>query len=86
VITVEQFWAASELAVLDILEHDLGIALVALAAACPELDDPDIDRLEDPQSWAALELLQRVRALSESIPRYRLAVVTAQQRAADMPF
>ena len=83
--TVEQLAASPEMGLLAVLEHVLDVAIVSLAAACPELHCldlvPDCD-----QSRAAFDILLRARDLGSAINRYRLALASAERRQAELPF
>jgi hypothetical protein len=84
---VEALYAAPQLAVLAILETNAQVAILALGAAHPDIQDaapaPDPDAL---QLHAAIAILDAVRTLAETINRYRLALVLAEQRDELLPF
>jgi hypothetical protein len=83
---LEDLYAAPELAVLATLETNARVAVLALAAAHPELQDVpaiDIDALE---LHAATGILDAARTLTNAINRYRLAIVRADQRDQILPF
>jgi hypothetical protein len=85
-LSTEDLLSAPELASLALLEAALGVAILAVAAACPDLNDPDVEFLVDEPAQAAFDVVERARVLGASLNRYRLAVVAAQQREVDMPF
>jgi hypothetical protein len=81
-----------ELVVLDLLQHTLGAARRALAAAHPELDDEgDLGPLEDACHWAMLididigGLLRRLGNYRTSVDML-LAVDHGADSSADLPF
>ncbi len=76
---------APELGVLHVLEAALDIAILALAAAHPELRD-DVQYVTVPVAEAALDVIDCARALGILVERYRLALVLPQEHSADLPF
>ncbi len=85
--SVEQLWATPELASLAMLEMAADMAIIALAAVHPDLQDRDRDTAEDSTSLrAALVVIDLARALGESLGRYRRALRRDRDRDADIPF
>jgi hypothetical protein len=84
--TIEQTTAAPELALLAVLEATLDVAVVALAAAWPELHCLDLEP-DCPASRTAFEIVERAHHLAAAINRYRLALASAERRRYDdLPF
>jgi hypothetical protein len=83
--TVEQLTASPELATLAVLDAALGVAIVALVAAWPELNDLEANCPHD-EPRTALDVVQRAGDLAGAINRYRLALATADRRKYDLPF
>jgi len=84
--SIEQLWTAPELAALAVLESAADMAVLALAAVYPEMHD-----IEDPNDHtdamrAALSVIEHARALGFTLPRYRLALIRAQERDDALPF
>jgi hypothetical protein len=83
-LTHEQMLGAPELGILDLLENALDVAILALAAAYPELHDSDL--ITAPEALAALDLVEAARALGALINRYSLALACAPDDSTDLPF
>lgn len=85
-LSTEDLLSAPELASLALLEAALSVTTLALGAACPDLNDPNVELLVDLPAQAAFDVVERARELVASLNRYRLAVVVAHQREVDIPF
>ncbi len=83
---VDDLYAAPELAVLAVLETNAHVAVIALGAAHPDLQDVDDADTEALKLHAAIAILDAARTLAETINRYRLAIVLAEQRDELLPF
>jgi hypothetical protein len=76
--------AAPELGPLAVLDTALRIAILALAVAWPELHT---DHLPCDEPRAALDVIERARALALAVRRYRRALaVAAARRDDELPF
>ena len=82
-LSPEKLMAAPELASLAVLDAALDAAVLALAAAWPELQTGDIDH---DQPRAALDVIDHARALSAALRLYRRALARADRCEADLPF
>ena len=74
--------AAPELGALAVLDTALRVAVLALAAAWPELHTVHLVHLEP---RAALDVIERARDLGLAVRRYRRALAAAQ-RERELPF
>lgn len=83
---VDDLYAAPELAVLALLEASVHVAILALGAAHPEMQDLDDYDKEPHELRAAVAILDAARILGENINRYRLAIVLASRRDELLPF
>lgn len=83
---VDDLYAAPELAVLAVLETNAHVAVLALGAAHPDLQDVDDRDTEALELHAAIAILDAARTLAETINRYRLALALAEQRDELLPF
>jgi hypothetical protein len=83
--SVEQLWAAPELATLAVLETAIDMAILAVTAVYPEMQDQDPDDQTD-SLRAALVVIEDARILIASMARYRLVLRRVRDRADDMPF
>jgi hypothetical protein len=81
---VNDLHAAPELAVLAILETNAYVAVLALGAAHPDLQD--LGDTDDLELRAAIDVLDAARALADTINRYRLALALAKKRDELLPF
>jgi hypothetical protein len=76
--------AAPELGALAVLDTALRVAVLALAAAWPELHT---DQLPCDEPRAALEVIEHARDLGLAVRRYRRALAAAAARRHDeLPF
>lgn len=83
--SVEQLWIAPELASLAVLEAAIDIAILAMVAVHPEIQDPD--RAEQTASLRAANIIiEDARALTAAIARYQLILRRVPDRVDDMPF
>jgi len=83
-LTYPKLAAAPELGALAILDAALSVAILALAAAWPELHT---DRLPRDEPRAALDVIEHARDLGLAVRRYRRALAAAAARRDDeMPF
>lgn len=84
-LTIEQLWAAPELACLAVLDAAIDMAILAIAAVHPELQDND--RAEPTAALRAATLvIEDARALGAAITRYRLVLRRDRDRSDDLPF
>jgi len=83
---VDDLYAAPELAALALLEASALVAVLALGAAHPEIQDFDDNATEPSELRAAVAILDAARTLGENVNRYRLALVLAQHRDQLLPF
>lgn len=83
---VDDLYAAPELAVLAILETNAHVAVLALGAAHPDLQPGHDVGTEALELHAAIAILDAARALAETINRYRVALLLAEQRDQLLPF
>ena len=82
---VEQLWGAPELAALAVLQVAADMAVLALAAVYPEIQD--LDNHDDyPELRGALDVIDTARAVAVCVNRYKLALIRAQQRDELLPF
>jgi hypothetical protein len=85
--SVEDLWADPELASLAMLEMATDMAILALAAIHPELQDRDRDPADDTASLrAAVAVIDLARSLGDSLGRYRCALRRDKDRNEDIPF
>ena len=85
--TIEQLSVAPELASLATLEVAADTAILALAAAHPDLQDGDRDPADDSASLrAAFALIDVARALGHTLDRYHRALRRAENQNDDIPF
>ena len=85
--SVEQLWGSPELASLALLEMAADMAVLALAAVHPELQDRDRESADDSASLrAALVVIDLARSLGDSLGRYRRALRRDAKRDNDIPF
>ena len=83
-LTYPKLAAAPELGALAVLDTALRVAILALAAAWPELHTEHFPRHEP---RAALDVIEHARDLGLAVRRYRRALATAAaRRENDMPF
>ena len=83
-LTYPKLAAAPELGALAILDSALSVAILALAAAWPELHT---DLLPHDEPRAALDVIEHARDLGLAVRRYRRALAAAAARREDeMPF
>lgn len=84
-LSIEQLWAAPELACLAVLDAAIDMAILAVASVHPELQDHDS---AEPTAAlrAATVVIEDARALGASILRYRLVLRRPHDRADDLPF
>lgn len=83
--SVEQLWGAPELAALAVLQVAADMAVLALAAVYPEIQD--LDNHDDyPELRGALDVIDTARAVAVCVNRYKLALIRAQQRDELLPF
>lgn len=84
-LSIEQLWVAPELASLAVLDAAIDMAILAIAAVHPELQEP-----EHAETIAALRaatlVIEDARALGAAIARYRLVLRRDRDRADDLPF
>jgi hypothetical protein len=82
-LSLDSLASDPELAALALLDHALGVAVLALAAAWPELQSDDIP--QHPPS-AVLEVIDLARALGFALRRYRRVLGATRRRQYDLPF
>ena len=83
--SVEQLWGAPELAALAVLQVAADMAVLALAAVYPEIQD--LDNHDDyPELRGALDVIDTARAVAVCVNRHKLALIRAQQRDELLPF
>ena len=83
-LTYPKLAAAPELGALAVLDTALRVAILALAAAWPELHTDHLPR-DEPR--AALDVIEHARDLGLAVRRYRRALAAAAVRRDDeMPF
>jgi hypothetical protein len=84
-LSIEQLWVAPELACLAVLDAAIDMAILAIAAVHPELQDQ-----EHAEPTAALRaatlVIEDARALGAALTRYRLVLRRHHDRADDLPF
>jgi hypothetical protein len=90
-LTPVDLLAAPELAAIDLLDHAVHVAGLALLAQYPHLLGDEYGRVPhdgDAVAELAERLLRRARALDRVIARYRRAVANAQRADSndDLPF
>ena len=79
ILSVEQLWAAPELAALAVLDAAIDAAALAIGAVYPEMADHDPDDLTD-SLRAANVVLEDAQTLACSLARYRLILRRARSR------
>jgi hypothetical protein len=85
--SVDQLYASPELATLATLEMAADMAVLALAAVHPDIQDRDREPGEDTASVrAALAVIDLARSLGDALGRYRRALRRDAKRDSDMPF
>lgn len=85
--TIEQLSVAPELASLATLEVAADTAILALAAAHPDLQDGHGHPVDDSASLrAAFAVIDSARALGSTLDRYRWALRRAENQNDDIPF
>ena len=72
-----------ELAALALLDHVLGVAVLALAAAWPELQ---ANQLPQNPPRAVLDVIDLAHALGFALRRYRRVLGVSHRRQYDLPF
>jgi hypothetical protein len=84
-LSIEQLWAAPELACLAVLDTAIDMAILAVASVHPELQDQE--RAEPTAALRAATLvIDDARALGAAIARYRHVLRRDRDRADDLPF
>lgn len=83
--SVEQLWRAPELASLAVLDTAIDMAILAVMAIYPEMQDQDPDD-QTASLRAATVVIEDARIVATSIARYRLVIARAGDRADDTPF
>jgi hypothetical protein len=83
--SVEQLWRAPELASLAVLDAAIDMAILAVTAVYPEMQDQDPDD-QTASLRAAIVVIEDARILATSMARYRLVLARAGDRADDTPF
>lgn len=85
--SVEQLYGSPELASLAMLEMAADMAVLALAAVHPDIQDRDREPREDTASIrAALLVIDLTRSLGDALGRYRRALRRDSKRDNDIPF
>lgn len=85
--SVEQLYGSPELASLATLEMAADIAILALAAVHPDIQDRDRETRDDTDSLrAALVVIDLARSLGDALGRYRRALRRDNERDNDIPF
>lgn len=84
-LSMEQLGIAPELATLALLEAAANTAALALIAVFPEIQDLDDDD-DGAELRAALDVIDKARAVALSVKRYRRALLLAQERHDPPPF
>ncbi len=84
-LTYDNLLGAPELGVMLVLEAAIDVAIVALAAAHPELRD-DAQYVTVPAAESALDVIDCARALGVLLKRYRLALALPSEHSGDWPF
>lgn len=84
-LSIEQLWAAPELASLAVLDAAIDMAILAIAAVHPELQDHD-GAEQTAALRAATLVIEDARALGASATRYRLILRRPHDCADDFPF
>jgi hypothetical protein len=82
-LSYEHLAAAPELGTLAVLRSAIDVAVLALAAAWPDLHT---DELRYPQSRAALDVIERARDLALALRRYRRALRDSPDTDSVFPF
>lgn len=88
-ISIEQLGFAPEFGVLAILDVAADTAVLALAAAHPELQgiqDPDDNTTPTGAALAALSVIEHARALAVALARYRRGLLRERHRDDILPF
>lgn len=83
--TIEQLWAAPELACLVVLDAAIAASILAIGAVYPELQDQDPDD-QTASLRAATVVIEDARTLAASLARYRVVLRRPPERADDDPF
>ena len=84
-LSMEQLGTSPELATLALLEAAASTAALALIAAFPEIQDLDEDD-DGAELRAALDIIDKARAVALSVKKYRRALLLAQERHDPTPF
>ena len=84
-LSMQQLGIAPELATLALLEAAANTAALALIAVFPEIQDLDEDD-DGAELRAALDVIDKARAVALSVKRYRRALLLAQERHDPTPF
>lgn len=84
-LSIEQLWAAPELASLAVLDAAIDMAILSIAAVHPELQDQD-SADQTAVLRAATLVIEDARALGAAAARYRLILRRHHDRADDLPF
>ena len=85
-LSMEQLGIAPELATLALLEAAANTAALALIAVFPEIQDLDDEDDDGAELRAALDVIDKARAVALSVKRYRRALLLAQERHDPTPF
>lgn len=83
--SLEQLWVAPELACLAVLDAATDMAILAIAAVYPEMQDQD-PADQTVSLRAATVVIEDARTLIASVARYRLVLRRIPDRADDTPF
>lgn len=83
--SVEQLWVAPELATLAVLDAAVDMAILAIMAVYPEMQDQD-SADQTASLRAATVVIEDAQALIASMARYRLVLRRVPDRADDTPF
>ena len=84
-LSMEQLGIAPELATLALLEAAANTAVLALVAVFPEIQDLDEDD-DGAELRAALDIIDKARAVARAVKRYRRALLLAQEQHDLPPF
>lgn len=82
---IDDLFADPHLAVLALVDTSAHVAVRALAAAYPELQDFD-DDTDDLELHTALAVIDAAGALVASVNRHRIALVVRRKRDPTIPF
>jgi hypothetical protein len=82
--SVQQLWVAPELASLAVLDAAIDVAILAIGAVYPEMQDQD-PADQTASLRAATVVLEDARTLAASLARYRVILRRAPDRAEDHP-